>query len=141
MKEWRRSYDTPPPPVEPGSEHHPAGDPRYRDIPVELLPRSECLADVVDRVLPYWYDAIVPDLLAEGPRGGAVLVVAHGNSLRALRKHIDGIGDEEIVGLDVPTGIPFRYHLADDLSVVSSGYLGDPEAARAAAEAVSRQAG
>ena len=141
VKLWRRGYGTPPPPVEPGSEHHPAGDPRYRDVPVELLPRSECLADVVARVLPYWYDAIVPDLLAEGPRGGVVLVVAHGNSLRALRKHIDGIGDDEIVGLDVPTGIPFRYHLADDLSVVSSGYLGDPEAARVAAEAVSRQAG
>jgi 2,3-bisphosphoglycerate-dependent phosphoglycerate mutase len=108
---------------------------------VELLPVGECLADVVDRVLPYWYDAIVPDLLAEGPRGGAVLVVAHGNSLRALRKHIDGIGDDEIVGLDIPTGIPFAYHLADDLSVVSSGYLGDPEAAEAAAAAVSRQAG
>jgi len=96
---------------------------------------------VVDRVLPYWYDAVVPDLLAEGPRGGAVLVVAHGNSLRALRKHIDAIGDEEIVGLDIPTGIPFLYQLGDDLSVVSSGYLGDPAAARAAAEAVSHQAG
>ena len=129
VKEWRRSYDTPPPPVEPGSEHDPAGDPRYRDVPAELLPASECLADVVDRVLPYWYDAIVPDLLAEGPRGGAVLVVAHGNSLRALRKHIDAIGDDEIVGLDIPTGIPFLYHLADDLSVVSGDYLGDPAAA------------
>ena len=87
---WRRSYATPPPPVEPGSPHHPAGDPRYRDVPVEALPTTECLADVVARVLPYWEDAIVPDLLAEGARGGAVLVVAHGNSLRALRKHIDG---------------------------------------------------
>jgi 2,3-bisphosphoglycerate-dependent phosphoglycerate mutase len=96
---------------------------------------------VVARVLPYWFDAIVPDLLAEGARGGAVLVVAHGNSLRGLRKHIDGIGDDEITGLEIPTGIPFRYQLAHDLSVVSSGYLGDPEAARAAAAAVSRQAG
>jgi 2,3-bisphosphoglycerate-dependent phosphoglycerate mutase len=96
---------------------------------------------VVARVIPYWEDAIVPDLLAEGPRNGTVLVVAHGNSLRGLRKHIEGIGDDAIVDLEVPTGIPFRYHLADDLSVVSSGYLGDPEAARAAAEAVSRQAG
>jgi 2,3-bisphosphoglycerate-dependent phosphoglycerate mutase len=137
----RRGYRTPPPPVQPGSEHHPVGDPRYRDVPEELLPRSECLADVVDRVLPYWYDAIVPDLLAEGPRGGAVFVVAHGNSLRALRKHIDGIGDDDIVGLDIPTGIPFVYRLADDLAVVTSGYLGDPETAAAAAEAVSRQAG
>jgi 2,3-bisphosphoglycerate-dependent phosphoglycerate mutase len=141
VKEWRRSYGTPPPPVEPGSEHHPAGDPRYRDVPAELLPTSECLADVVERVLPYWYDAIVPDLLAEGPRHGAVLVVAHGNSLRALRKHIDGIGDDEIVDLDIPTGIPFLYELADDLTVESGSYLGDPEVARAAAEAVSRQAG
>jgi 2,3-bisphosphoglycerate-dependent phosphoglycerate mutase len=96
---------------------------------------------VVARVLPYWYDVIVPDLLAEGARGGAVLVVAHGNSLRALRKHIDGTSDEEITGLDIPTGIPFLYQLGDDLSVVSSGYLGDPAAAAAAAEAVSRQAG
>ena len=110
-------------------------------LPVDAPPTTECLADVVARVLPYWEDAIVPDLLAEGPRGGAVLVVAHGNSLRALRKHIDGIDDDQIVGLEIPTGIPFRYRLADDLTVVSSGYLGDPEAARAAAEAVARQAG
>jgi 2,3-bisphosphoglycerate-dependent phosphoglycerate mutase len=140
VKEWRRSYDVPPPSVEPGNEHHPAGDPRYRDVPVELLPVGECLADVVDRVLPYWYDAVVPDLLAEGARGGAVLVVAHGNSLRALRKHIDGIGDDAIVSLDIPTGIPFVYQLADDLSVVSADSLGDPEAAATAAAAVSRQA-
>jgi len=83
----------------------------------------------------------VPDLLAEGPRGGAVLVVAHGNSLRALRKHIDGIGDDAITGLEIPTGIPFVYDLDADLNVVSGAYLGDPEAARAAAEAVGRQAG
>jgi len=140
VKQWRRSYATPPPPVEPGSEADPAGDPRYRDVPAHVLPLTECLADVVARVLPYWDDAIVPDLLAEGPRGGAVLVVAHGNSLRALRKHIDGIGDDEIVDLEIPTGIPFRYELADDLTVVSKGYLGDPEAARAAAERVSREA-
>jgi len=138
---WRRSYSTPPPPVEPGSEHHPAGDPRYRDIPLEALPTTECLADVVARVLPYWDDAIVPDLLSEGARGGAVLVVAHGNSLRALRKHIDGTGDDEIVDLEIPTGFPFVYELGDDLSVRSSGYLGDPDAAEAAAEAVRRQAG
>ncbi len=138
---WRRSYATPPPPVEPGSEHHPAGDPRYRDVPADALPTTECLADVVARVLPYWEDAIVPDLLAEGARGGAVLVVAHGNSLRALRKHLDGTGDEEIVGLEIPTGIPFVYELGDDLSVLSKAYLGDPEAAEAAAEAVRRQAG
>jgi 2,3-bisphosphoglycerate-dependent phosphoglycerate mutase len=141
VKAWRRSYATPPPPVAPGSEHHPVGDPRYRDVPADLLPTTECLADVVARTLPYWDDAIVPDLLAEGARGGAVLVVAHGNSLRALRKHIDGIADDAISGLEIPTGIPFVYQLADDLSVESGHYLGDPEAARAAAEAVARQAG
>jgi 2,3-bisphosphoglycerate-dependent phosphoglycerate mutase len=141
VKLWRRSYATPPPALERGHEHDPAGDPRYRDVPADALPLTECLADVVARVIPYWEDAIVPDLLAEGPRNGTVLVVAHGNSLRGLRKHIEGIGDDTIVDLEVPTGIPFRYHLADDLSVVSSGYLGDPEAARAAAEAVARQAG
>jgi 2,3-bisphosphoglycerate-dependent phosphoglycerate mutase len=141
VKLWRRSYATPPPALERGHEHDPAGDPRYRDVPADALPLTECLADVVARVIPYWEDAIVPDLLAEGPRNGTVLVVAHGNSLRGLRKHIEGIGDDAIVDLEVPTGIPFRYHLADDLSVVSSGYLGDPEAARAAAEAVSHQAG
>ncbi len=138
---WRRSYATPPPPVAPGSEHDPAGDPRYRDVPAYVLPATECLADVVARVLPYWEDAIVPDLLAEGPRGGAVLVVAHGNSLRALRKHIDGIGDDEITELEIPTGIPYRYQLDDHLGVVSADYLGDPDTARVAAEAVRRQAG
>ena len=140
VKEWRRSYATPPPPVERGDAHDPAGDPRYRDVPADVLPLTECLADVVERVVPYWSDAIVPDLLAEGRRGGAVLVAAHGNSLRALRKHIEGIGDEEIVDLEIPTGIPFRYELGDDLSVVSQGFLGDASAAAAAAEAVRRQA-
>ena len=138
---WRRGYSTPPPPVPPGDEHHPAGDPRYRDIPVDALPRSECLADVVARTVPYWEDRIVPDLLDTGGRGGAVLVVAHGNSLRALRKHIDGISDDDIVDLDIPTGIPFRFRLNDDLTVASSRYLGDPKAAQEAAAAVARQAG
>jgi 2,3-bisphosphoglycerate-dependent phosphoglycerate mutase len=138
---WRRGYATPPPPLEPHSEYASAGDPRYRDVPADVLPATECLADVVARVLPYWEDCIVPDLLSEGPRGGAVLVVAHGNSLRALRKHIDGISDDEIVKLEIPTGIPFRYVLDDDLAVVSAEYLGDPELARQAAEAVSHQAG
>jgi hypothetical protein len=129
VRQWRRSYATPPPALERGHDHDPAGDPRYRDVPAGALPLTECLADVVARVIPYWEDAIVPDLLTEGPRGGTVLVVAHGNSLRGLRKHIEGIGDGAIVDLEVPTGIPFRYHLADDLSVVASGYLGDPDAA------------
>jgi len=141
VKKWRRSYATPPPPVRRGDPHDPAGDPRYRDVPVDVLPLTECLADVVARAVPYWSDAIVPDLLAEGGRGGAVLVVAHGNSLRALRKHLEGIDDSAIVDLEIPTGIPYRYVLGDDLSVVSHGFLGDAEAARAAAEAVRRQAG
>lgn len=141
VKEWRRSYDTPPPPVARGDAHDPAGDSRYRDIPIDSLPLTECLADVVARAVPYWSDAIVPDLLAEGARGGAVLVVAHGNSLRALRKHIEGINDDAIVDLEIPTGIPYRYILGDDLSVVSHGFLGDVAAAEAAAEAVRRQAG
>ncbi|HEX3947359.1 MAG TPA: 2,3-diphosphoglycerate-dependent phosphoglycerate mutase [Acidimicrobiales bacterium] len=138
---WRRSYDVPPPPLADDDPEHPAGDLRYRQVPASALPATECLADVVRRALPYWDDAIVPDLLAAGATGGGVLVVAHGNSLRALRKHIDGITDDAIVGLEIPTGIPYRYRLADDLSVVDAGYLGDPEAAKAAAEAVARQAG
>ena len=141
VKEWRRSYATPPPAVARGDAHDPAGDPRYRDVPADALPLTECLADVVDRVVPYWADAIVPDLLTEGYRGGAVLVVAHGNSLRALRKHIEGIGDDEIVDLEIPTGIPYRYVLDDRLGVVTHGFLGDEAAAAAAAEAVRRQAG
>jgi 2,3-bisphosphoglycerate-dependent phosphoglycerate mutase len=141
LKLWRRSYDVPPPPLSPDDERNVAGDPRYRDVDPADLPLTECLADVVRRVVPYWEEAIVPDLRQVGTRGGAVLVVAHGNSIRALRKHIEGIGDEEIVGLEIPTGIPFRYRLGDDLAISEAGYLGDPEAARAAAEAVAKQAG
>ncbi len=141
VKVWRRSYDVPPPELPEGDKRHAAADPRYRDVPADVLPRTECLADVVVRALPYWQDTIVPDLRAEGARGGAVLVVAHGNSIRALRKHLDAIADADIVGLEVPTGIPFRYRLGDDLAVRSAEYLGDPEAAARAAEAVARQAG
>jgi 2,3-bisphosphoglycerate-dependent phosphoglycerate mutase len=141
VKEWRRGYTTPPPPLQRGDVHDPAGDPRYRDVPLEALPLTECLADVVTRVVPYWEDAIVPDLRSEGARGGAVLVVAHGNSLRALRKHLEGISDDDIVDLEIPTGIPFVFELADDLTVVSNRFLGDPEAATAAADAVRKQAG
>lgn len=141
VKAWRRGYATPPPPLERGDEYDPAGDPRYRDVPPEALPLTECLADVVARVVPYWEDAIVPDLRVEGPRGGVVLVVAHGNSLRALRKHIEGISDEAIVGEEIPTGVPFVYELTDDLEVVSCDVLGDPDAIAAATEAVRHQAG
>jgi 2,3-bisphosphoglycerate-dependent phosphoglycerate mutase len=137
LKLWRRSYDTPPPPLDRDDPAHARFDPRYRDLAPELVPDSECLKDVVDRMLPYWYDAIVPDLRA----GRKALVTAHGNSLRALVKHLDEIPDDEIPGLNIPTGIPLVYELDQDLRPVSSRYLGDPEAAKAAAEAVARQAG
>jgi 2,3-bisphosphoglycerate-dependent phosphoglycerate mutase len=133
---FRRSYDTPPPPIERGSEFDQAGDPRYAGLPSELLPATECLKDVVERMLPYWYDAIVPDLRA----GKTVLVTAHGNSLRALVKHLDGIDEKTIVGLNIPTGIPLYYELDEDFNPLKSGgeYL-DPVAAEAAIEAVKNQ--
>jgi 2,3-bisphosphoglycerate-dependent phosphoglycerate mutase len=133
---WRRSYDTPPPPIEPGSRYSQDGDPRYAALPPEIRPATECLADVVVRMLPYWYDAIVPDLRT----GATVLVAAHGNSLRALVKHLDGMGDDEVVGLNIPTGVPLRYDLDGDLRPVKPGgeYL-DPEAAAEAIEAVKNQ--
>jgi len=134
---WRRSYDVPPEPLSEDDERHPRHDPRYAMLPPDLLPASECLADVVERMLPYWYDAIVPDLV----EGRVVLVAAHGNSLRALVKHLDGVADADIVDLNIPTGIPLVYELDERVRPVSSGYLGDPEAARRAAEAVARQAG
>ncbi len=133
---WRRSYDTPPPALPDDSEFSQAADPRYADLPDELLPRTECLADVLDRMLPYWYDQVVPDLLL----GRTVLVTAHGNSLRALVKHLDGLGEDEVVGLNIPTGIPLVYELDDDLKPVTRGgrYL-DPEAAADAIAAVANQ--
>jgi 2,3-bisphosphoglycerate-dependent phosphoglycerate mutase len=134
---WRRSYTTPPPALEPSDERHPSHDRRYADLAPEQVPSAECLADVVERMLPYWYDAIVPDLRD----GRTVLVAAHGNSLRALVKHLDGISDEEIPSLNIPTGIPLVYELDHDLTVVSSEYLGDAEAAAAAAAKVAAQAG
>ena len=136
-KLWRRSYDVPPPPVEPGHPEHPSTDPRYRWLAPDVLPGSECLKDVVARVLPYWYDAIVPQLRA----GWSVLVVAHGNSLRALVKHLEGIADDAIAELNIPTGAPRRYVFDDDLRVVEAAYLGDAEAVAAAAAAVAAQAG
>jgi 2,3-bisphosphoglycerate-dependent phosphoglycerate mutase len=133
---WRRSYDVPPPPIADDDPLSQASDPRYAMLPPELLPRSECLRDVVARMLPYWYDAIVPDLAL----GRVVLVVAHGNSLRALVKHLDGISDEAIAELNIPTGIPLLYELDASFKPVTQGgrYL-DPEAAVAAAEAVKNQ--
>jgi 2,3-bisphosphoglycerate-dependent phosphoglycerate mutase len=133
---WRRSYDVPPPPIADDDEWSQAGDPRYATLPPELRPKSECLKDVLIRTLPYWYDEIVPDLLT----GRTVLVAAHGNSLRALVKHLDGISDEAIAQLNIPTGIPLRYDLNDDMRPVTAGgaYL-DPEAAKEAAAAVANQ--
>ncbi|MDO5080818.1 phosphoglyceromutase [Buchananella hordeovulneris] len=131
--EWRRSYDVPPPPIELGSEFSQDTDPRYAGEPI---PATECLKDVLERMLPYWDEAIVPDLKA----GKVVLVAAHGNSLRAIVKHLDGISDDEIAGLNIPTGIPLVYELDDELRPVKAGgtYL-DPEAAAAAIQAVANQ--
>ena len=133
---WRRSYDEPPPPLADDSEWSQVGDPRYADL-LDIVPRTECLADVVRRMLPYWYDALVPDLRL----GRVVLVAAHGNSLRALVKHLDGLSDADVVGLNIPTGIPLRYELDDaTLKPVKAGgeYL-DPQAAAASIEAVKNQ--
>ncbi len=133
---WRRSYDVPPPPIPADDQYANFADPRYAALPSELRPATECLKDVLVRALPYWYDAIVPDLRA----GKTVLVAAHGNSIRALVKHLDGIDDQTIVGVNIPTGIPLVYDLDDDLKPVAAGgrYL-DPEAAAASIEAVKNQ--
>jgi 2,3-bisphosphoglycerate-dependent phosphoglycerate mutase len=141
VKVWRRSYDVPPPPTSAGNAFDPNTDPRYAAVPPDVLPRSECLADVVDRMLPYWFDVIVPDLAGDR----TVLVAAHGNSLRALVKHLDGIGDDDIAGLDIPTGVPLVYQLGPDARPTEprpalERALGDPAAVAAAAEAVARQA-
>jgi len=138
---WRRSYEVPPPRSKPGGAYDPNTDPRYAAIPADLLPRSECLADVVARMLPYWFDVMVPDLAG----GRTVLVAAHGNSLRALVKHLDGIADANIAGLDIPTGIPLVYEIGDDAHPSEAKApldraLGDAAAVKAAAEAVANQA-
>jgi 2,3-bisphosphoglycerate-dependent phosphoglycerate mutase len=132
---WRRSYDTPPPALDPDDERHPGKDPRYAALPPEELPRTESLKITVDRVLPYWHERIAPDLRT----GKQVLVASHGNSLRALVKYLDQVSDGEIVGLNIPTGVPLVYELNDDLRPIRHAYLGDPEVARKAAEAVADQ--
>ena len=131
---WRRSYDTPPPELDDSSEWSQAGDPRYADV--ANLPRTECLKDVLERFMPYWEEQVIPDLKA----GKTVLVAAHGNSLRALVKHLDGISDEEIAGLNIPTGIPLYYGLDQNLKPVTPGgrYL-DPDAAAESIKAVANQ--
>jgi 2,3-bisphosphoglycerate-dependent phosphoglycerate mutase len=135
VKIWRRSYATPPPPLEPYDERHAGSDPRYASLTMDLLPRSESLADTVARFLPYWHDRIVPDVKA----GRRVLIAAHGNSLRALVKHLDGLSEDAVVSLNIPTGIPLVYELDADLKPLGSRYLGDPDAAKRAAEAVANQ--
>lgn len=116
---WRRSYRVRPPALTSDDKRHPRHDPRYQHLPTELLPATECLADVVARFLPYWYDVVVPDLQSNR----RVLIVAHGNSLRALVKHLERISDEEIPELNIPTGIPLRYTLGESLEVLDRGYL------------------
>jgi 2,3-bisphosphoglycerate-dependent phosphoglycerate mutase len=141
VKLWRRSYDVPPPPLPAGDPRSNLTDPRYRDVPANFIPATECLKDVVARVTPYFSDVIVDDLRREAVRGGAVIVVAHGNSLRALRMVLQNIAESEIAALEIPTGIPYRIRMDNELNVLEADYLGDPAAAAAAAEAVARQAG
>ena len=133
---WRRSYSDPPPPLQREDERFPGHDRRYAHLSPRELPVTESLEDTVARFLPYWEERIVPEV-----RGGQrVVIAAHGNSLRALVKYLDGVSQEEIVGLNIPTGIPLVYELEDDLRPIRHFYLGDPEAVRKAAEAVAQQA-
>ncbi len=133
---WRRSYDVPPPALPPGDEREPANDPRYAGLGPGELPRSESLKDTVARFLPAWHELIVPEVRA----GRRVLIAAHGNSLRALVKYLDGISDEDIPGLNIPTGVPLVYELDDELRPISHRYLGDPARIQAAVAAVAGQA-
>src|SRR5215211_2787090 len=135
VKIWRRSYDIPPPPLTPDDERHPGRDPRYAGLSVKELPLSESLKDTVDRFLPYWHEAIAPAVKS----GSRVIVAAHGNSLRALVKYLDRVSDQDIVELNIPTGIPLVYELSEDLKPVRHYYLGDPGAAAAAAAQVASQ--
>jgi 2,3-bisphosphoglycerate-dependent phosphoglycerate mutase len=137
VKVWRRSYTTRPPALAQDDPQHPAHDRRYGDVPPTALPASECLADVVARMVPYWEDQIVPDLHSFG----GVLVVAHGNSLRALVKYLTALSDDAVVDLEIPTGVPWWFRLRDDLSVTGDSQLGDPDAIKAAMEATAHQAG
>lgn len=135
VKIWRRSYNIPPPPLEPSDERYPGRDPRYRDLTPEELPLTECLKDTVARFLPYWEGTIAPDVRA----GKNVLIAAHGNSLRALIKYLDELSEEAVLNLNVPTGMPLVYELDDNLKPIKNYYLGDPEKVKAAMEAVASQ--
>jgi 2,3-bisphosphoglycerate-dependent phosphoglycerate mutase len=132
---WRRSYDIPPPPLDVGDERYPGRDPRYRTLSPSELPVTECLKDTVERFVPYWCDVIARSVRA----GERVIIAAHGNSLRALVKYLDNIGEQEIVGLNIPTGIPLVYELTDDLKPMRNYYLGDPAKVAAATQAVANQ--
>jgi len=132
---WRRSYDVPPPQLDTDDDRYPGKDPKYRYLTSDLLPRSECLKDTLERVLPYWYDSIVPAL----KDGKKVIVAAHGNSLRSLVKYFDNMTDQEITDLNIPTGIPLIYELDDNLNTLRHYYLGDPEEVKKAEEAVKNQ--
>ena len=132
---WRRSYATPPPALEESDDRYPGKDPRYADLTEDELPKSECLKDTVDRFLPYWFDVIGP-MIKTGKR---VLITAHGNSLRALVKYLDNISDDDIVGLNIPTGMPLVYELDDDLKPIRHYYLGDPAEVEKAMQAVANQ--
>ncbi len=136
VKIWRRSYDIPPPPLPEGDDQLPHNDPRYSGVNPDELPRTESLKQTVARFLPYWFDEIVPAIQS----GSQVLICAHGNSLRALVMHLDGISEQDITELNIPTGIPLVYELDQDLKPIRHYYLGDPEAAKKAAEAVAQQA-
>ena len=136
VKIWRRSYDVPPPPMADSDPQHPRNDPRYAHLDANALPGTESLKTTLDRVLPYWHDAIAPQLKS----GQTVLVAAHGNSLRALYKYLNNVSESEIVELNIPTAIPLLFELDDALKAKSYRYLGDPEAAKRAAEAVANQA-
>ncbi len=132
---WRRSYDTPPPELEKTDSRYPGHDPRYKDIGEENIPTTECLKDTVARFLPYWKETIAPVIRS----GKKVIIAAHGNSLRALVKYLDNVSDEDIVGLNIPTGIPLVYELDDDLKPIKSYYLGDAEAVKKAMQSVANQ--
>jgi 2,3-bisphosphoglycerate-dependent phosphoglycerate mutase len=135
IKVWRRSYDTPPPPLTADDERHPSRDPRYRNLDPKVLPLTESLKDTVERFLPYWHETIAPAIRS----GKRVVIAAHGNSLRALVKYLDNMSEADIVELNIPTGIPLVYELNDDLTPIRHYYLGDPAAAAAAAARVAAQ--
>lgn len=132
---WRRSYDIPPPELEKDDERYPGHDPRYANLDPEQLPLTECLKDTVDRFLPYWHESIAPEIRS----GKRVIIAAHGNSLRALAMYLDDLSEDEVLKLNIPTGMPLVYELDDDLKPIKSYYLGDPEEVKKAMDAVANQ--